>query len=237
MLVFDLRVLLRDFCERPMEQTIGDLHDVVFGEAGDFLSFVRSRVLEGVADDAFASRSRDELKALRYLVCLPVLDPAVDVFLVLANDYDVHLRMLRCHVRIERHTRTDVGVHAQRLADRHVEALESAALRRRDRRFEEDFRPAKRLPGCRLDPVAESFVVNRLADLNALQREPGACGVQDAQRGSHNFRSDAVAVGDRHGRLLHESPMLSWTFATQRRSGTLRTYTGSRRRTNSGTSV
>ena len=199
-LVLDLRVLGGDFVERPVEQAVRDLHDVVFGEARDFFALVGAGVLEGVADDAFAAGSRDQLEALRDLIGLAVLDAAIDVLFVLANDDDVHRRVFGRDVGIERHAGPNVGVHAERLADGNVEALEAAALRRRDRRLQKDLRAPQRFPGRRLDAVAQTLVVDRLADLDALELEPRSRGIEDSQRRGHDFRTDAVAVGDRDWR-------------------------------------
>ena len=195
-------ILQRDLLERAMEQAVRDLHDVVFGEARDFFTLVRARVLERVANDALAAGARDQFEALRDLIGLPVLDAAVDVFLVLANDDDVHVRMLGRDVRVQRRAGAHVGVHAQRLAHRDVEALEAAALRRRDRRLEKDLRPAQRFPGRWLDAVASRACrrARRCRSRSMSSRAPAAR--DDAQRSIHDLRSDAVAVGDGHGDFL-----------------------------------
>jgi hypothetical protein len=86
----DLGVLGSDLLEHLVEETVGHLHDVVLGEAGDLLAVVAAGVLEGVADDALAAGSADELEALVDLVGLAVLDAGVEVLFVLADDHHVH---------------------------------------------------------------------------------------------------------------------------------------------------
>ena len=68
-LVLDLRIFGADLVEDLVEQAVGHLHDVVFGEAGDLLAVVQRGVFEGVADDLLAARPRDQLEALHHLVC------------------------------------------------------------------------------------------------------------------------------------------------------------------------
>ena len=62
-LLLDLRILCADLVEDLVEQAVGHLHDVVFGEAGDLLAVVLDGVFEGVADDLLAARPRDQLQA------------------------------------------------------------------------------------------------------------------------------------------------------------------------------
>lgn len=52
---FNIRVLMADFVEDRVEESIGHLHYVVFAEAGDFFSIIEFGVFKGVSNDAFAA--------------------------------------------------------------------------------------------------------------------------------------------------------------------------------------
>ncbi len=99
-LVFDRRILGRDLVEDLVEQAVGDLHDVVFGEAGHLLTAVGLRIFEGIPHDPLGALAGDQLQALRDIDRLLVLDASVEVFLVFADDDDVHLRMLGADERV-----------------------------------------------------------------------------------------------------------------------------------------
>ena len=45
-----------DLVEHFVEETVRQLHDVVFSEAGDFLAIVAARVFKSVAHDLFRTR-------------------------------------------------------------------------------------------------------------------------------------------------------------------------------------
>ena len=117
----EFRIFRADFIEDLVEQAVGELHDVVFGEAGDLLAVVAARVLEGVADDLLAARAADELQALVDFVGLPVLDAGVQILFVFAHDHHVHARMLGLDVRVIGDAGPHVGVKAERLARGDVE--------------------------------------------------------------------------------------------------------------------
>ena len=134
---------------------------------------------------------------------LLMLDAGIEVFLVLAHDDDVHLGMLGVDVRVIGHARPHVGVEPERLARGDVEALEPAALRRRDRRFQEYLGAAQRLPRARLDAGAVAAQVDLLADLNGLDVDARAGLLQDLKRRVHDFGADAVAVRDRNWCASH----------------------------------
>ncbi len=92
MLVFNIGILSRDFVEDFMEETVGQLHDVVFGEASHLFATVGSGVFECVTDDLFRARTTDELEALHHVDRLTVLDPCVQILFVFSDDHDIHLR-------------------------------------------------------------------------------------------------------------------------------------------------
>ena len=71
-----------------------------------------------------------------WFVGLAMLDAGVDVFLVLADDDDVQIRVEGLNKRNIGDAGPDVRIESQRLADHDVEALKAATLRSRDRRLE-----------------------------------------------------------------------------------------------------
>jgi hypothetical protein len=93
-----------------VEKPVGQLHDVVFREAGDLAAAVRFGVLEGVAHDLFGAGARDELKALVDLIGLAVLDTGVEVLFVFADDHHVHHGVLGRDKGAIRAAGADVGV-------------------------------------------------------------------------------------------------------------------------------
>ena len=87
--------------------------------------------------------------------------------------------MLGVDERVIGDARADVGVQAERLARGDVEALEAAALRRGDGRFEEDLGAAQGFPGAGFDAGGVAAQVNLLADLDGFDLESGAGGFQN----------------------------------------------------------
>jgi len=122
-----------------MEQTIGHLHNVVFGESRHLLAVIADGVLEGVTHDLLATGTGDELETLIDFIRLPVLDTCVEVFFIFADDDQIHDRMLGPHVGAVAHAGAHIGIKAQRLAGGHIDALEARSLWRRQRGFVEDF--------------------------------------------------------------------------------------------------
>ncbi len=93
-LVLDIGIFRGDLIEDAVEETIGQLHDVVLHEAGDLLAIVAACILEGVANDLFAAGAADQLEALHHIVCLAILDAGIKVFFVLTHDHHVHIWVL-----------------------------------------------------------------------------------------------------------------------------------------------
>ena len=110
--------------------------------------------------------------------------------------------MLGLDERVVGHAGPHVGVQAERLADRDVEALEAAALRRGDRRLEKNLGAAQRIPGAWLDSGGVAAQVDLFADLDLLDVESRAGLFEDVKRRVHDFRADAVAVRDQNRRFL-----------------------------------
>ena len=94
MIGLDVRIFRRDLVEDAVKQAVGPFHDVVFDEAGDFLAAEFLRVLKSVADDLFRAGPRDQLEAFLDLIGLAILDAGIGVLFVLADDDDIHYRVL-----------------------------------------------------------------------------------------------------------------------------------------------
>ena len=182
-----------------MEQPVGHLHDVVFHEAGDLLAVVPAGVFEGVADDLLAARPRDQLDARGHFRRELVFDAGVQILLVLAHDHHVHVGMLGVDERVIGNARPHVGIQAQGLAGGHVEALEAAALRRGDGSLQKDFGAQERRPGAGFNAGRVAAQIDFFANLDGFDLQSRAGRFQDLQRGVHDFRTDAVAMGDGDG--------------------------------------
>ena len=128
MFIRDFGILGGDLVEDPMKETIGHLHDIVFGEAGNLLAAMFPRELEGVAHDLLAAWTRNQLEALHHIRTELVFDTGVKVFLVFPHDDHVHGRMLGLDEWVIRDARPNVGVEAEALARGDIQAFESATL-------------------------------------------------------------------------------------------------------------
>ena len=53
-------------------------------------------------------------------------------------------------------------------------------------------------------------MVYGFADLDGFRRESRACGFKNAQRGAHDFGTDAIAVGDSDGNVAYIRGAWSW---------------------------
>ncbi len=166
--VLDVVILGGDFVEDPVKQTVGQFHDVVFGEAGNFLAVVSARVLKSITNNFFRARTRYQFQTLRHLVGLAVLNAGVKVFFVLADDDHVHAGMLCLDERMIGNARPHVRVQAEHLAHGDVQTLEAAALWRSDWRLEKNFGVAERFPRTGFDAGAVSAQINFLADVDFL---------------------------------------------------------------------
>ena len=216
--LLEVGILGPDLFEDLVEEAVGELHDVVFREAGHLPAGVAARVLEGMADDLFAARPADELQALDHVFGLPMLDARVEVLLVLAHDHDVHPRMKGSHEGVIGDARAHVGVKTERLPDGDVQALETSALRGRNRCFQEGPCAAERLPGRRFDSGACPPAVNALTDLDLLDRELRSRLFEHGERCRHDLGADSVACRDGNGRFLrHGKPPKGRALSPSRR--------------------
>ena len=93
-------------------------------------------VFEGVANDLFGAGVGNDLERRGSLLGLAVLDAAVGVFLVLADNDDVHDRVLGLDERGVGDAGADVGEQPERFAGGDIEALVAAALGRGDGGFQ-----------------------------------------------------------------------------------------------------
>jgi len=157
---------------------------------------VPARIFEGIAHDLLAAGARDQLDARSDFRRQLILNAGVQILFVLAHDHDVHIRVLGVDERVIGDAWPHIRVLAQRLARGHIEALESAALRRGDGRFEKDFGAQERIPRTRFYAGGVAAQVNLLANLNGLDLESRASRFQDLKRGIHDFGTDAIAVGN-----------------------------------------
>ena len=135
-LILDMRILDRHFIEDLMEESIGHLHNVVFGECRDLLAAVRLGVFECVTHDAFTAWPGDQLEALEHFVGLTVLNTGVEILLILTNDHHVHIWMLCSNKRGVGRAGPYVRIQSEGLPHCHIQALESATLRCGDRCLE-----------------------------------------------------------------------------------------------------
>jgi len=195
----DLGVVNLDFVKHLMKQTIGHLHDVVFGHAGHFFAAMGAGVLEGIAHDLFATGPRDELEALKHLVSLAVLDACVQVFLVFTDDHQVHGRVQGFDVRVVAHAGADVGVQAQGFADGDVQAFVTTTLRGGDGCFQKHLGAPQAVPACWCNASGVARQVNLFADLDGFGCDARASRCQYLQGRIHDFGADAVTVRHRDG--------------------------------------
>ena len=150
-LVLNVRVLGTDLIENLMKQTIGQLHDIVLGEASYLLPSVSPCILKGITNDLFGARARDQLQALHHIDGLAVFDTCVQIFFIFANDNHIHFGMLGANVGIVTQARTNVGIQPKCLSRGYVQRLKATPLRSRDRCLKKDFRLAQTLKGARFD--------------------------------------------------------------------------------------
>jgi hypothetical protein len=109
-LFLKLGILRAKLVENLMKQAVRELHNIVLAEASDFFPVVSTGVFESVADDFFRARTANQFEALVDFIGLAVLDAGIQIFFILADDYDVHTRMFGFDVRVVRNARAHVGV-------------------------------------------------------------------------------------------------------------------------------
>ena len=155
------------------------------------------------------ARNSMTLRGLRR--ALGQLDAGVDVLGVLAEDHDVHqLRVLDGRRRaLEVAHRPHAGVQIEHLAQRHVQAADAAAHRRRQRpldgdlvlldRFERVVRAAtRRSAPCAFSPASTSNQTRRRLPPYAF----GDRGIEHAHAGAPDVGAGAVAFDEGNDRIV-----------------------------------
>ncbi len=196
MLVLNVRVFRSDFSEDSVEKAISKLHNVIFGEAGDFFPVIAPRVFKGVADNPLRTRPRDQLETLKHLFCLPVFNAGIKILFILTHDDDIHIRVFGFHKWIIGDAGSNVRILTERLSNSYVQALIPTALRRGDGSFQENLCSSQRIPGTRFDSGAVACQVNLLPNIYGFDIQFGAGPFQYSESCSHNLGANAVSVGD-----------------------------------------
>ena len=134
---FDIRVIPGHVPKTLQEEPVGHLHDVRFVYRGHFFAAVRACVLEREARDARRGTLRDDLQRLDDARHHLMLQAAVQIFRVFADDDQIDVFESGDDVRHRVH-RPEVRVEVERFSQAYVDGCESGADRRRHRTFESD---------------------------------------------------------------------------------------------------
>ena len=105
----DLRIILCYFAEDSKKHTVGHLKDVCLVNAGNFLSAVFLRVLEGVTDDALRCFLCDDLDRVNRVLIDLLFFSHIQTFGVLTENHDIHV-LKRSFYRIIGLYRADIRV-------------------------------------------------------------------------------------------------------------------------------
>ena len=105
----DFRVILCNFTEDREEHAVRHLEDVCLVNAGNFLSAVLLRVLEGVADDALRCFLGNDLDRVNRVLIDLFFFSDIQTFGVLTEDHDIHV-LKRSFYRIIGLYRADIRV-------------------------------------------------------------------------------------------------------------------------------
>ena len=196
--VGDVRVFCSNFVKDFSEQTIGLLHDVVFGKTSYLIASVEFSVFKCIADDLLTTWAANEFEALHYFIGLLVFDACIEVFFVFTNDHQIHFRMLCRHIRMQTKARANVGIQAQKLARRHIQALVTPTLRRGYWRLQKYFIASDGIPSFRTNTGGIASQINLLTYLNFVVSQLGTCCFQNRKRCLHNFWPNAISFCDRN---------------------------------------
>lgn len=196
MLRRDARMLGGDLVKHPMEQPIGHFHNIVFGEATDPLNAPSGGQGKPITHQPFGAGAADQLQALHDLIGLPMLNPGVEVFLILPNDQQVKIGMLGGNNRVQRPAGADIGEETQAFPQGNIHAFIPAALGGGDRPFQHQPRAGKALPGFRRQTARVARLIAGFADGHGLRRQARARCLKNCKGCRHDFWADAVAGGD-----------------------------------------
>ena len=105
----NFRVILCNFTEDREEHAVRHLEDVCLVNAGNFLSAVLLRVLEGVADDALRCFLGNDLDRVNRVLIDLFFFSDIQTFGVLTEDHDIHV-LKRSFYRIIGLYRADIRV-------------------------------------------------------------------------------------------------------------------------------
>ncbi len=223
--VFYVGVLFCHLFEDLVEVAVGDLHDVVFRKAGHLLTAVVAGILEGIAADPLGARVADRLDCRVGIGGLVVLDSRVEILFVLPDDDHVHIGVLGLDVGVVSDTRADIGIEAKGGAYGDVKAPKAFPLGRGDRGLEEHLSPTERLPRRIFDASGVASVVNLFPNLNGLDLELSAAGLQNPEDDRHDLGANPISVSDCYRYTSHplclyvplreNSSMLKELFETQ----------------------
>src|SRR5216683_1436601 len=149
---------------------------------------------------------------MHYLVGLAIFDAGIKVLFIFTHDHDVHAGMLCFDKRMIRNARPHVGVEAEGFAHGDVETLVTSTLRRRNWGLKKNSGVPQRGPGARINSGSISGEINLFTDLDFFNIHLGTRFLQDVERGFHDFRTDAVAIGDCDWYGGHKMKCLSFRF-------------------------
>src|SRR2546421_2816069 len=189
-------ILHRNLVEHAVEEAVGQLHDVIFHEAGDFLAVVAPGILKGVAHDLLAAGTADEFEALHHIVRLAVFDARVQVLFIFTDDHHIHFGVLGLYKGVVGYAGAHIGVQPEGCARGDVEAFVASALWRGNGGLEKYLSAAQRFPGAGFDASVDAAQIDLLANLDLFDLDACSRLFDDMQRGVHNFWSDAVSSGD-----------------------------------------
>src|SRR3989440_5088930 len=197
--VGNIGIIIGNLAKDAVEESIGQLHDVVFHETGDLLAVVTPGILEGVTDNLFAARSANELEALDHIVGLAIFYACVEVLFILTNDNHVHIWVQGFDKGVIGNAGTYIRIESKHRTGRDVEAFVTSALRRGNRSFKKYSGAAERFPGAGFDSRADTTEVNFLAYFDWLDFNASACRFDDVEGGFHNFWSNAISISNCNG--------------------------------------
>ena len=86
MVRLDFGIFLGYLIKSSVKKSIGQLHDVILGHAGDFLPSVFLGILKCIPHDFLRAWLRNKFKTLNYFIGLSMLDPCVKIFFIFADD-------------------------------------------------------------------------------------------------------------------------------------------------------
>src|SRR5208283_5354733 len=189
--VGDLGILFRDVARAAQKQAIGQLHDVGFVDAMNFLALVFASMRERETRNARGSLFADHLDALHHSGDNFVLDTGIQSLGIFADHDQVDARVTRRDMRQVAYG-PKVGEEFEALAQLDVDAGEAAADRRSHRTLQSDAGALDRFAeflGNVFVILLKSFGPGR----KAFPLKLNSGGFDHANRSLNHFGTDAVA--------------------------------------------